>query len=412
MTTTDVLRDLRASETDFASDFVGKILEACPSRRPTSADERRAHEMVAQAYEAEGIEAALEPFRWNENLYLTLALHFGLGAAGTLFTRRAPLLALLLHAGSAVSYYRDSTRKAFALRRLQPFKPSQNVVATLPARGTRRLRIVFVSHGDAAFTGLVFDPTFVKRFASKSGPLRKPLRVAIASLGALAALDIVRMAAGDSTLLRFARGLLTIPPFLSFALNADVVARDTIVPGASDNLSGVVGGLLLAKRFLARRPDDLELVFVTTGCEEAGLGGSQALLEAHRDTWSQEDTVVLTIDGLSGGALHYFTEGEIDPIPTHPFMKGVLDRVIGQGGRFGGVTPFDIPVGGTDVIPWARAGYPALSFGRVDPELHTPRNYHLPSDTLEHFSAEETVESVDFVEAIAREIAAQRLGQS
>lgn len=408
MTTTDALRDLRQSETDFATDFVARVLDACPSRRPTGEDERRAHEMVASAYRAAGVDAELEPFRWNENLYLTLALHFGVGAAGTLFSRRAPLLALLLHAGAAISYYRDSTRQGFLLRRLQPFKPSQNVVATLPARGKTKTRLVFMSHGDAAFTGLVFDPGFVKRFASKSGPLRKPLKVAIGALAALSALDVARMAFGDKTWMRVARTVLTIPPFLSFALNADVVARDTIVPGASDNLSGVVGGLLLAQRFLARRPDDVELVFVTTGCEEAGLGGSQALLAAHRDAWSKEDTFVLTIDGLSGGSLHWFTEGEISPAPIAPFMQGVVNDVIAREPRFSGVTPFDIPVGGTDVIPFARAGYPALSFGRVDPTLHTPRNYHLPSDTLEHFSAEETVESVDFVEAIAREIIARR----
>lgn len=397
-----------STEARAAYDFVARVLAEAPVRRPTSADERRAHEVTLGAYRALGLDAELEAFEWNENLYATIALHFGIATLGTLVGRRAPKLAFALHAISAASYALDSSRKAFLLRRLFPFKGSQNVVAKLPARGERRLRVVFLAHADAAFTGLVFRPEFIKRFASKSGPLKKAVRVSTAATGALAVLDLLAASGIDAAPLGLLRAALAIPPAIAFALNADVTARDRIVPGACDNLSGVAGGLLLAKRFMVDPPEGVELVFVTTGCEEAGLGGSQALLAAHEKEWSRSDTVVVAIDGLSGGKLHTFREGEIFPVPLAASVEGAVERVRQNHPRFADVTPFEIPVGGTDIIPFGYAGYDGISVGRVDPELHAPRNYHLPTDTLDALDPHEIVESVDFVETLVREIVRSR----
>jgi hypothetical protein len=371
MTTTAAGAPERAegSDAQAAFDFVARILEKAPVRRPGSADERAAHDLVRAQFEALGLETEVFPFEWNENLYATLALHFGVATLGTLIGRRSPKLALALHALAAASYALDSSRRAFLLRRLFPFKASQNVIATLPARGERKLRVVFLAHADAAFTGLVFEPSFVKRFASKGGPLHKPVRISTMATAALAGLDAAAIAGIRAPWL--VRAALAIPPAIAFALNADVTARDHIVPGASDNLSGVAGGWLLAKRFLAHRPEGVELVFVTTGCEEAGLGGSQALLEARRGEWSKSDTVIVTIDGLAGGKLHTFLEGEVFSIPPDAETLEAVARVRASEARFADVTPFTIPVGGTDFVPWGYAGYPGVSVGRVDTVIYT-----------------------------------------
>lgn len=400
---------LRAQdEARFAHDFVARVLAEAPSRRPTSADERRAHELTRDAYAALGIGVELEPFRFNENLYATIALHMGASVLGSIVGERFPALGLALHGGAALSYALDSARKAFLLRRLFPFKPSQNVVATLPSAGPMRLRIVFVSHGDAAFTGLVFHPEFVRRFGARGGILGKPMQSSVAASAILAGLDALALAGVDRPALRWARRALSIAPFVAFALNADVTARDRIVPGASDNLSGVAGGILLAKRFLAKPLPGVELVFVTTGCEEAGLGGSHALAASRDASWSRANTIVVAIDGLSGGKLHTFREGEVFPIEVPRELVEAVDRVRAADPRFADVTPHTIPVGGTDIVPFAKLGFDGISVGRVDPALHTPRNYHLPTDTLDEMDPAEIVESVDFVEALARELARTR----
>ncbi len=148
---------------------------------------------------------------------------------------------------------------------------------------------MFLAHADAAFTGLLFQPEFVKRVAGKpSSPLYKSLRVSTLALAGLAVLDGIQLVRGRSTALSAARAVLTIPPLLAAALNLDVVVRDQIVPGAADDLSGVAGLLLLARRLEGRLPDDVEVVFVATGCEESGLGGAQALVADMRGVWDPQ----------------------------------------------------------------------------------------------------------------------------
>lgn len=395
-------------EIRWARDFVTRVVRACPRRGSTSEDEARAHAIVQAEMETLGLATERQPFTWNESIYECLALHFGLGALGSLVAVKSPLLGLAIHAGTAASYLADSTRKAFTLRRLLPFRPSQNVLGTLPATGEPRLRVVFLAHVDAAFTGVVFRPEVAARAAGQKGPLAKPLRISIGALAALAALDLLDIGFGRSRLRSLARVALTIPPLMAAALNLDVSLRRQVVPGAMDDLSGVAAMLLLARRLRATKPDDVELVFVATGCEEAGLGGAQALLEAMNGRWDRDRTVVIGIDSPANGVLRYYLEGEILDVPLAPWLRDTLDRVSGSEARFSDVQPFSIPVGGTDAIPFARAGYPAVSLGCVDASTGTPKHYHLPTDTPENLEPETIPLCLDYVERLVGEIRAQR----
>jgi hypothetical protein len=404
-------------EIRWARELVERVVRACPRRAATSEDEARAHAIIASEMQALGLATERLPFTWNESLYEVLALHFGLGALGSLASLRSPLLGLALHAGAAASYLADSRRKAFVFRRLFPFRGSQNVVGTMPAAsGEPRLRVVFLAHADAAFTGFVFRPEVAANATKGPGFMKKPLRVSVIALAALAALDVAELVGGRSRrsgrsgLLSLARAALTIPPLIAAALNLDVSLRRHVVPGAMDDLSGVATILLLARRLRAKKPDDVELVFVATGCEEAGLGGAQALMEQMSDRWDRERTVVVGIDSPANGDLRYYLEGEILPVPLAPWLRDALERVSGSEARFDGVRAFSIPVGGTDAIPFAVAGYPAVSLGCVDPKTGTPRHYHLPTDTPEAMEAEMIPFCVDYVERLVQEISAQKSG--
>jgi hypothetical protein len=404
-------------EIRWARAFVERVVRACPRRAATSEDEARAHAMIDAEMQAAGLATEQQSFTWNESLYEVLALHFGLGALGSLAALRSPLLGFALHAGAAASYLADSRRKAFVLRRLFPFRRSQNVLGTLPAAsGEPRLRVVFLAHADAAFTGFVFRPEVAASATKGPGFMKKPLRVSVMALAALAALDVAEIVGGRSRrsgLSRFsslARAALTIPPLIAAALNLDVSLRRHVVPGAMDDLSGVATLLLLARRLRAKKPDDVELVFVATGCEEAGLGGAQALLERNSSRWERERTVVVGVDSPANGELRYYLEGEILPVPLAPWLRDALERVSSSEPRFDGVRAFPIPVGGTDAIPFAVAGYPAVSLGCVDEKTGTPRHYHLPTDTPEAMEAEMIPFCLDYVERLFQEISARKSG--
>ena len=392
------IREPVFDEVGWAREFVSRIVAECPSRTATGDDERRAHALIAAELEALGLATETKPFRWNKSLYANLALHFGLGALGSLVPSA---IGLLLHAATAASYVADSTRKAFLLRRLFPFRSSQNVLGTIPAKQPPRLRVVFLAHVDAAYTGIVFRPELASRIAARPESLTyKSMRIATGALAGLAAVDALQLWFGKSRALRLAKLGLTIPPLVAFLLNLDVVLRDRTVPGAMDDLSGVAGILLLARRLRERAPEDVEIVCVFTGCEESGLGGSESLCAQMKSTWDRERTVVIGLDGLANGELRFFLEGEIFPVPIAPWLREAIADVAASDPRFAEVTAFDIPVGGTDALPFATNGYPAVTLGCVEAGRGMPREYHLPSDTPENLEVEKIPFCVDFAERL------------
>ncbi|MCK6586113.1 MAG: M28 family metallopeptidase [Polyangiaceae bacterium] len=398
-------------ETRYARDLIERIVHECPRRVATGPDERRAHAIIRDEFTALGISTELHAFTWNQSLYQNLALHFGAAFAGSLIASRAPLLAFGLHALAAGSYAADSARSAFVLRKLFPFGESQNVLARIPARGggEPRLRVVFLAHTDAAYTGVMFRPEFLERFVTKeTSPLYKSLRVTTGAVLGLALLDLAELAGLRSRPVSLLRAVLSIPPLLGFALNLDVVLRDHIVPGAADDLSGIAGLLLLARRLRGRVPDDIEVIFCATGCEEAGLGGAHCLARDKASEWERSRTVVIGLDGLANGSLAWFQEGEIFPLPIAPWLREVLRDTAASDARFADVRGFEIPVGGTDAVPFSAAGYDAVTLGCVDRSRGVPRHYHVPSDTPENLEVESIAPCVDFAERLFNTVLARR----
>ncbi len=396
-------------ETGWARALIARIVAECPKRTATGEDERRAHGIVRDEMEALGLETSVKPFTWNKSIYANLALHFGTATLGSLLAGKRPALGLALHALSAASYAADSARAAFVMRRLFPFRASQNVLGVLRAKKAPRLRVVFLAHVDAAYTGLVFRPELVKRLHSKPGTfMYKSLRVATGATAALAVVDVLQLVFGKSWPLRIARLGLSVPALVAFLFNLDVVLRNHTVPGAMDDLSGVAGILLLARRLRARELEDVEVVFVGTGCEESGLGGAERLCEQMRAEWSRDRTVIIGLDGLANGELRYFVEGEIFPLPVQPWLAEAIEGVAASDPRFAEVRAFEIPVGGTDAVPFATAGYPAVTLGCVDPHHGMPREYHLPSDTPENLEVEKIPFCVDVAERVFDAVIARR----
>ncbi len=402
-------------EKDYIRSLIERIVAEAPRRQPTSEDERKAHQIMKAEFAQLGLDVSEHSFLFNDNLYANIALHFGLGSLGTVLGGMFPAAGLLLHLLAATSYKQESTRKRYLLRRLFPWKPSQNVLGILPAREEMKLRVVFAAHADAAFTGWLFQEQTVRTFGKEPPKalhfMKRSMELATKTQFALAYFDALRLVLGPLTLpLRPLEWALSIPGFLAFMLNMDVVLRNQIVPGANDDLSGVSALPVMARRLAKDQHPNVEYVFVTTGCEEASLGGADALARDMEGVWDKRNTVVIGLDGLSLGDLRYArAEGEVEAIPVPAWLRDRVDKTAASESRFHGVTGFDIPVGATDVGAFLAHGYEGVCLICVDPELGAPRHYHLPEDTPENLDVDQVLFGIDFAERLTRDIVGDRL---
>ncbi len=321
---------------------------AAIERGATSAGERASAEWVAgRLAEAGAADVRLEGFRYQGTYAWAHAAHFALGALGG--------LAAL---GAAVSFDLEFSGRLQWIRRLLPAGPGTNVVARVPAGGEPQRTLVLVAHHDAAHTGLIWDPRLVRMSRGSSFATLPMLAFG------LAALPRTR---------RLGRALLVALA----ALEADV-ARGAIVPGASDNATGVAATLALVEGWVRDPLPGCEVVALFPGCEEAGMGGMAAWLRAGSARLDPRRTLVLGLDTLGAG----------DPVvaaaegPPRPVRYRDADLAWADAGarRAGLEPPQRRRVSGwTDAVLALLAGLPSVSLLSMRDGLFT--NYHLPTDT-------------------------------
>ncbi|PZR12844.1 MAG: hypothetical protein DI536_14900 [Archangium gephyra] len=387
---------------------IRQIEELGPRRLTGTALEKTAQEKLGAEVAALGFRLDWRPYTFTQNLYAGLMVHFGLAVLGTGLGVWWPLAGAVLHGFVALSYTLESTRRGLLLRALFPSIQSQNLVCTLPAKTTMRRRVVLVAHADAAFTGKVFTPALIK-VATREPPrglgwFKKQLGLATATVAVNAVLFSL------ATLnVWFAPWwlvcALTIPAFLTFAFNVDVVLRNQVVPGAADNLSGCSGCVELAHRLAGKLPDDVELVIVFSGSEEAGTGGALRLaqqLEVSNE-WNKAQTVVLGLDTLSNGTLRYLEEGELWPIAVPAPLEAAIIATNTEGGEQ--ATKYVIPTGATDALPFLVRGWQSVSLTCIDPDIGAPRHYHHPTDTWSNVDEKQLGASIDYAERLIRRLA-------
>jgi putative aminopeptidase FrvX len=196
---------------------------------------------------------------------------------------------------------------------------------------------------------------------------------------------------------------------VTFLLNLDVSLRNHVVPGAADNLSGCTASIELAHRLVGSLPDDVELVIVISGSEEAGTGGAVRLaqqLEASGE-WKKEDTFIIGLDTLCAGTLRYLEEGELWPIAVPKKMMEAIEKTNAESEKAGGVkaTEFVVPSGASDALPFLVRGWDTVCLSCIDPYIGAPRNYHSPTDTWKNIDEKELESSIDYSERFLRTLA-------
>lgn len=154
-------------------------------------------------------------------------------------------------------------------------------------------------------------------------------------------------------------------------------------PGAIDNGSGVAILLALAAELPARLAARMNLVFLATGAEEMGLVGAIHFVDRFASRYDRNRTLVVNFDSLGTGGTVLMAASKI--VKRSPIVAEVRDLLRRNGFRFRSL-PFMIGAA-MDHIPFARAGFAALSFTQAS--LKAGWHMHAATDDLEQIDLHE-----------------------
>ena len=369
-------------------------------REAGSAGEREAAEWLAARLAEAGARVEVDEEEFLDGYADLLS---GLTAAGVAsgvaaLSGRARGLATVTGAAAAalivdeVSNGLRPARRATAER-----KTTWNVVAEMGDPDAERT-VVLIAHHDAAHGGRVFDQTMQRKLVDWfPGVVERvdtaiPVWWGVAAGPALAAL-------GAKTRRRGIAAAGTAISALSLAAFRDI-ARSPVVPGASDNLSGVAALVALAEAFRDRPVDGLRIVLASCGAEEVLQGGIYGFARHRLAKLDRDRTWVINLETLGSPELAML-EGEGAFVMEDYFDRGLRDlceRVAIEEG---------IPLRrgmrattSTDSVIPSRMGIPTTCLISLNRHKGLD-NYHSMSDTPANLSWNTIACAADVAAAVA-----------
>lgn len=375
---------------------------AAIERAPCSQGEHEAAEWIAARFRELGLSARVEEESVHGSFYRPLGLLAALGALGGLAGLRGRrLLGALAGGFAAASMWEDLSgggRRWFRRRLKQ--EPTWNVVAEAGDPDAERTLVV-LAHHDAARTSFIFDES-LPRFAVTKLPWLIERIDRWPPLMGLVFGGPALVAVGSLVRSRHALAAGTVLAAGSAAVMGDM-ARQEVVPGANDNLTGVAALLELGRLLQENPPEGLRILLVSAGAEEANQEGILAFARRHFGSLAPEWTSFVCLDTVGSRDL-ILIEGEgflrmrDYPEPLKALLAEAAEDEgvpLRRGLRFTFATDGLIPL---------RAGYPSVSVGSLN-EYLVPENYHSPNDTPDGVDYDSVAGAVRMTERAARRLA-------
>lgn len=381
---------------------------AALKRGAGSEGERRAAEQLRDMLEEAGARAWIdeEEFRPGyARMLLGLAV---LGIVANRLVARGRRLSGGLLAALATGLIVDDVENGRRWWRRLVTRPETtwNVVGECGDADAERTLVV-LAHHDAAPTGAAFDQSAQRWLARRFPDVVAGRDTALPIWAPVVAGPVATVLAallGSRALARLGGAFSLV----AGALGADI-ARERIVPGANDNLSGCAALVALTGRLRAEPVSGVRVLLASCGAEEVLQGGIHGFVDRHLRALDPGRTWVLNLDSIGSPEL-ILVEGE-GPFLMHDYcdpsfrdrVAAVAERATGAPLRRGARARAS-----TDSIIASRAGYPSALLCSWEPDTKLVSNYHLFSDTPENLCWDTVGRAVDVVEAVAAELAEKR----
>ena len=257
---------------------------------------------------------------------------------------------------------------------LLPKTTSGNVYARYKSAGETKRRIIFSGHCDSAYewTLMKIKPAFMI------------VTIVFCVVGVLAsvALCIANLVKGNLGWWTLVVTSVFIP---FYALLFFFCKFKVVVPGANDNLTGVLASVAVLKclKESGIRFENTEVDVVLTGSEEAGLRGAFAWAKKHRDEILSSDveTVFIGLETLRDwDYLNIYNRDLTGTIAHDAGAVKLLDKASAACGR--PLKHFSVFFGASDAAAITKSGLRATCLAGMDP---TPADYyHNVKDTADN----------------------------
>lgn len=354
-------------------------------RWPGTDAERRAAQHLGERLRSLGREAEVEPISIHPNYPLTHALHALLAVVGSVLAVTVPVAGMALVLVAAISAFGDLAGGFQLIRRLTGRRASQNVVSR--EDGDKPGTLILVAHYDAARTGLVFNRRSVERAATIGKLIRRPIGPfepyfwSMIVILVCTGLRLLGLEGLPITVVQFVPTVLLI---VSVPLFVDIALSD-VVPGASDNASGVATVLRLAERY-GGKLENFDVWVLFPGAEEALLLGSRRWIRTHRSELEPERTIFLNVDTVGNGTVRFATKaGFVVAYPFHPSILEICREIAEEDNDYGARGYVDRIA--SDGHAARTAGYPAVTIRCLNALDYAP-NYHSKLDTPDRVEPE------------------------
>ena len=381
------------------------IQELAPvTRGAGTPGEREAAGLLRDRFERMGVPARVEEELYDHGYARLHGLFAATGVvAGALaatgrarpFAFAAGLAAALAGADDAANGWRPARRV------LERRRTTWNVVAEVGAHTAERTLVV-LAHHDAAPTGFVFDDTLQRKVHERFPELIERTDTALPMWWPTHAGPLLAAAGALTGRRGLARAGATLSAASAVAL-ADI-ARDRIVPGAGDNLTGVAVLVGLAARLQAEPVDGLRVVLASCGAEEVLQGGIYGFTARHLKGLDPAATWVLNVDTVGSPRL-VMLEGE-GTLWVEDYREPAFRDLIAAVAEAEGIPlrrGLRARTSSDAVVP-SRAGFPTAMLCSVN-AWKAIDNYHKPSDVPENVHYETVAAALSLSEALARRLA-------
>jgi len=378
----------------YLIDFMHKVLDRVGGREAGSRQEKIASEMIEAEFSQYCDETISEPFVVAPRAFLGFLPWIVVTYWISLIVYwKTPLVSLLIMSVALVVFIEQFVLSHPFLDPLYKKSESRNLTGVIKPSGEVRQRLFFNAHVDSAYE---FTIWYIFKGANIIFMIAGVL--AIFYMEILAILKVIFDLAGHgdkpflATMGYIAVGLVPFTiPFLFFV-------SKRVVPGASDDLSGIAAMIGIAKRVKEMKnngqlPKHTEIRFLALGSEEAGLRGSIAYVRQNSHLLKDCKTYNVTFEGIEAPEKMRVITHEFFKAKHSKTLENMLFNIAKRNDWF--LRTDVIPFGGTDASTFTQEGVESTCLLGMNTQPW-PINYHTRRDTMEYVTPEGLERAVDF----------------